>query len=572
MSKALKLPQKMKTYQLVIVLSLIVLSFIRVFMHIQIPYSIHTVQFTDDGLMQKMALYLSEGDYLGTYDELTLCKNYSYAYLLALCYKTHLPYPILLGLLNIGSAFAVCQAFKKNVSFVPRAIIYALLIFSPVTFADMAALRIYRNSILQYMTLFVFAGFIALFLRKEEEGFKKLMPWIILEGVSLPLFWFVKEDSIWVLPFCVVISVMALVWIWINNRKDFIKKLIAFSIPFIATIIMGLGISTANYINYGIFTINDRSHTEASELYSNLLNIEKSDEDGPVWVTKEMYEKAADVSPSFERVWNGLQYAYGDGATVQGDLFVWRIRTIMATMGYYSDAQMANEFYGQINSELDEAFENGTLAKDNLIHLSKLMKGMSFDEIIKTIPKALKNLYHISTYKNLKLDEIGSTGTYNIVYPTQQALGCNTFIPGSGFYELDTSSIGWYIVRALRIVLRVSQKFGKITDVFAFVGFAIFFVFVIYDVTKKEYKKMNMFIVMCGIILSALLASFEIEAFTGYFYAMGDNFYDDFIGFYNVSIYPLVDVFKYVSIVLGLQELIKIIKRKKKIKKRISYG
>ena len=229
MGKTISIFQNMKKSQLIVILLLIFVSVVRIFMHIEMPYSIHPVQIVDDGLMQRIALFLAEGQYLGPYDEFTLCKNYTYSYFLVLCFNTFLSYPVLLSILNIGSAFAICQSLKRYIPFGYRSVIYVLIIFSPVTFSDMTALRIYRNSILQYMTLFVFAGFIALFLRKEEPGIKKLIPWIILEGIGLPLFWFVKEDSIWVLPFCVTISVIALIWVWFNNKKDFLNNSLFYS-------------------------------------------------------------------------------------------------------------------------------------------------------------------------------------------------------------------------------------------------------------------------------------------------------------------------------------------------------
>ncbi len=563
MDKVLNLLRSVKKRQLIVVWLLIVISVIRIFLHIKIPYSIHPVQFTDDGLMQKIALFLSRGQYLGVYDELTLCKNYTYSYLLALCFKSFLSYPFLLSLLNIGSAFAICQSLKRYIPFGYRAIIYVLIIFSPVTFSDMTALRIYRNSILQYMTLFVFSGFIALFLRKDKNGIKVVMPWIILEGISMPLFWFVKEDSIWILPFCAAISVIALVWVWFNNKKDFLNKLIVFVIPFITTVVMGLGISSANYINYGIFTTNDRSHTEAAKLYSNLLSIEDNIEDESVWVSANVYEKASEASPTFAKVWKGLQESFGEDAVTQGDLFIWRIRTIISSLGYYTDANETNEFYRRINSELELAFEKGTLERDDLIHLSKLMKGMSFEDITKTIPKAIKNLYYISTYKDLKLEELVSTGPPDIVLNYKLLLGCDTFLNGSEDCEMNITSVGSDIVELMKKVLLVYQKTGIIIDAFSVIGFLLFVISLIRDVIKKEYIKINMFIVMSGIILSALLASFEIEAFSDYFYTMGDTFYDDFIGFYNVSIYPLVDIFKYLSIVLGTKEVIRFVDKHK---------
>ncbi len=570
-----------KKYQLIIGVIVVAISIFRVFMQMKMPYSFHPKQSVDDWLMQKMALHLYNGEYLGLYDEYTLCKDYVFSYLLALCYKFIIPYPVLMGLLNIGSACAICMAVKKYIPYVARVVMYLLLIFSPVTFADSTALRVYRNSILPYLTLLVFAGFIAFFLNKEEKGIKPLIPWIIIESISLPLFWYVKEDSIWVLPFCVVITVLALIWVWINHRDDFIKKLIAFSIPVLMTIVMGLGIATTNYMHYGVFTTNDRSHTEAAKTYSNILKIESdASEDDPVWVNAGMYEKAAEASPTFAMVWDRIKESNNanGGTTALGDLFIWKIRHTLLEMGYYTDAKETNELYGKINDELEEAFDNGSLKKDDLIHLSGLMKGMSFGEIVNCIPKAIKNMYNVSVYKNLELDVVGSTDkaskqetetfeAHKNIATQQYLLDCNTFLRHPLDYQEEEANYAWHYLGHINKIIKAFQKSGKFIDVLAVAGFIAFFIMVITGMIKKDYKRLNPFIVLCGIILSAFVASFEVESFSDYFHSISPEFYDDFIGFYSVSMYPLIDTFKYLSIIFGIKELICFIKKKNNSKK-----
>ena len=82
--------------------------------------------------------------------------------------------------------------------FFSRAIIYFLLIYSPVTFDDLTALRVYRNSIIPYAVLFIFAGFIALFLLKDEKNIKKLIPWGVLECICLSVCFFDSGNVIYI--------------------------------------------------------------------------------------------------------------------------------------------------------------------------------------------------------------------------------------------------------------------------------------------------------------------------------------------------------------------------------------
>ncbi len=552
-----------ETYKLIIVIVLLTISIIRILIQFRIPYCINPGEPVDDGLMQKIALHLFHGEYLGVYDEFTLCKNWVYSYLLAFCYKFLFPYPLLLGFLNIGSAYAVCRSFKNNISFVPRAIMYVLLIFSPITFAELPALRIYRNSIIQYFTLLVFAGFIGLFLRKEEKSIKPLIPWVVLECVSLPLFWFIKEDSIWILPFCVVITVLALVWVFIHQRENIIKKAIVFLGPFIATIIMSLGISFANYNHYGLFATDDRAHTEAANVYSAFLHIDHDYDDGGVWVTNEMFEQAATVSPTFAPIWEEMKvlpHYKEENGEVLGDVFMWRIRHAMNEMGYYTDAAETNEIYKKINNELQEAFNNGSLSEDNYIHISKLMKGLSIDEIIECIPKAVKNMYHVSVYGDLELVGLASTGDLKKISTQQYLLGLNTYMRMPTDFQTDINNYGNHLIEKINIIIAIYQRFGIVLDILAIIGFVVFFVALVYYMSKRDYKRLNLFIVMCGIILSAFVVAFEFEAFSGYFNYSSPTNYDDFVEFYSVAMYPLVSLFKYLAIIFGAYEVVGFIK------------
>ncbi len=543
----------------------LLITFARLFIQMRLPDLISANQTVDDALMQGLAMHLYSGEYLGEYGEFTLCKDYAYSLMLALCYKLLIPYSLFVSVLNIGSAVAFCQSVKKYVSFFPRVVIYTLLIYSPVTFSDLTALRIYRNSVISYMTLFVFAGFIAFFLYKDEKSIKKLIPWAILECICLPIFWYIKEDSIWILPFIVVITLISCVYVFAKDKTNGLKKVIVYSCPFIALVFVSVVVMTINYCNYGIFTTNDRSHTEASKTYSNILSVEDtSQHQDCVWVSQETLDKIAQVSPSFAIINSKMKESdvYTEDGEVKGDLYIWKIRHIMQELGYYDDAKKANEWYKSINQEIGEAFENGLLQEDELIHLSGQMKGLTIDEICSFVPKSITNLYDVSVYKRLILSLMPSSGSMKDITTQQVLLGSNAFLGNSDEYSWQSQAGGYQCHLADRINkgIRVYQKAGGVIDILALVGFGIYTICMIYNMIKRNYSHLNMFVVMCGIILSAFVVSLEVELFTSWF---EESMYEGFIAFYSVALYPLVSVFKYLSIVLGINAIIEMVRNRR---------
>lgn len=527
---------------------LIAVSIIRVLLQFKLPLSINVDQTADDGLLQNLALNLYNGDYLGKYDYLTLCKNSFYSYILAFCYKTMIPYTVLLSAFNIGSAYAICRAVKKQFSKISRSIIFVVLIYMPYTFSNLTALRVYRNSVLPYFVLFVFAGFIALYLRKDEDR-RKWISWVVLECICFPCFWYLKEDSIWILPFCLVISILSLVWIFIHDRKVIVEKAICFLLPFMSLCIVTVAIMLVNYEYYGIATVNDRSKTEAGKFYSNLIAIDGAGgENSSVWVDNQTLQSVAKISPTFSGIYNEMKKsdAFLTDGEMQGDYYIWKIRFTMNDMGYYETATKANEIYAKMNDEVEEAFESGDLKKDNLIHLSSQMRGLTMEGILGFIPKAISNMGHMSTYKNLEYNNLGSHGDVIRLETQQYLLGNNTFKEHTTEYQEEAKEYQLHLCSHVNVLILIYQKLSKHMDVLAIICFVLYISNMLYNMLKRKiYGQFDLFIILSGIILSAFLVALEVELFMSWF---DDEMYSSFVEFYSVSEYPLISVFKYFSI------------------------
>ena len=87
-----------------------------------------------------------------------------------------------------------------------QAILYLLLLFSPISLTLLVTQRLYRMAIVPGMVLVVFSSMIGLTLRKKLP-LKKQLPWAFLTGLTLAFFWQIREDSVWILPFIAVMTV-----------------------------------------------------------------------------------------------------------------------------------------------------------------------------------------------------------------------------------------------------------------------------------------------------------------------------------------------------------------------------
>ena len=93
---------------------------------------------------------------------------------------------------------------------------------------------------------------------------------------------------------------------------------------------------------------------------------------------------------------------------------------------------------------------------------------------------------------------------------------------------------------------QVYQLFGKPCFVVALICFIILAFWVITGLFHKQYAYLEMFVIITGIILSAILLRFGNSLFTSWFTEDMQKFINSF---YSCGVYILLQMFKYLSIV-----------------------
>ena len=127
---------------------LLVMTVFRVLAGLRIPYMILANQRYDDRLLFENAYDLLSGVWLGSYDSYTLAKGIGYPLFLVLAKKLCLPYSVLLSLLQAAGAWLFVRAVSVRwQNPYGQAILYLLLLFSPISLTLLVTQRLYRMAI-----------------------------------------------------------------------------------------------------------------------------------------------------------------------------------------------------------------------------------------------------------------------------------------------------------------------------------------------------------------------------------------------------------------------------------------
>lgn len=395
--------KRSKNFFLYFSIAVFVLTVIRLVLGLIVPISLLTNQEHDDALLFRYAENLIDFNWLGEYDSKTLVKGASYPLFIALCHWLHIPYTLGYGLFNVGSAFLFITALKKRFpNKIPLYCIYLLLIYAPYTFSSAVGLRAYRMAIVPFTVLLVFGCIIGLYLRKEQSP-KSLIPWSVGAGISLGYFWFIREDSIWILPFTAVVLIILAVCV-IKEKSAIltkIKKLILTVVPVVGILVAILSVCILNYHYYGVFTTNDRSSGEFGKMMGYLYSVEDENAPANVWVSHDVLEEAMEVSPTLNSIREEIETyynAWGGGGAIKGDIIAWSLRDAATEAGYYQNAAETEAFYAQVNQELEQAFQDGRLQEDDTIRFSDSTEGIRLEQIPNMLYQSIKQTVKMSLF------------------------------------------------------------------------------------------------------------------------------------------------------------------------------
>lgn len=545
----------------IFIIFLIVLSIFRIYLQYNIPLYYVGSSEHDDDLLISYADNIMTGNWLGEYNYLTLVKGITFSIFLVLGYISRIPYSIILTLINIIASILFVRSIKplvKNKYFL--GILYIFLIFSPVTMEYKVVQRIYRNSLTFSMVLFVLAGFIGTYLNLSEK--KKSIKWAVLAGISLFLFWNLREDTIWIVPFCVVSSIISCIAIILKflkekNKKIFIK-LIVIMLPYIILFIGNGIICGLNYHYYGIYELNDRTGSKFAELISLMIKIDYEEEAEDVIISKDKMEYIVDSSESLSSIKEKIMDCYEawtfGGEEVKGDLFVWSFRTALEETGYYENATKANNFCRQVKEELEEKIENRDMSISDGIFVSSSTKMVKIEDIPSLLQKSVESLDYLMSYRTIETKYISSNGTEERIRQIERLI--NSLL----IHSEDTkyTSISRLSIEIANNITNIYEKVAVPLFIVSMISYIAITILQFRNIFVKDSEFFNRWLILTGILLSFILLIVAVTLFMQFI----DNYLYDIV-FYASGAIPLIQIFELVSIYTIICYIINLIKIKK---------
>lgn len=532
----------------------------RILINFKIIYSINPAFVEDDGLLYMFADRIKESKYLGDYNSRTLVKGISYSLLLAFNSISGLSYSMVLSILDVLSAYVFVKAFQKKIpnKFV-LAVMYILILFNPVNLDNSIRQRMYRNTLVPDMVVLTFSLLIGLFFRRNDR-LKIQLKWAVSAGIALGFFYHLREDSIWIMPFVIVVTLLQIINLFcFNNKKNNVdksfkslcKRILVYLVPI--CILMGytLSIMVVNKKHYGIFVVNDRSQSYFADAMQDIYRIDAKNENDVIWVSKDAISIALNNSKSLREIEAPLKEIYdrwGNGEDISGDLFSWIFRSAAEEKNFYKDANTANKYWNNVHKELKQAEQSGKIKTKSGIYFTKQARCVEISQMPRFIKLTVKNLIKVGRYSFCHMDQrIESYGNqvdirrYEAEYGVYANLSLNGGDPKVSYAE--------DITKFSNDNIKKYQEYSKYINGISFLGYIVLTIITLYQLVKKKYCNFEIWLMITGIILSAFVLMFGVTFFTIWLA-------ESSIVFYGAGAYSLIQLAKYLSIVCAVKALI----------------
>ena len=335
---------------------------LRIFIGYGIPVYLRGQYMADDFLMVRYAESMLQGLWLGEFRGATLTKVVGYSAYLAIMSKLGIPYSLGNTVFYCLCVLLFCMAlYKLFPNLYVAFFMYVYLLFSPIMLNKDAIQKIYRAGFQSSVTLLLIAAIIGVYgtILRGQHVVRTIL-WSILASVSLTVFWFTKEDGIWLVPFVVCGLGIAAVVLFTGDNKPsvgygvwsgtgagggdgfsrgrnkpsgstgvfgagsgrgrnkpsagagagfgggraarskayVITCCICFVLPAVSLVAASFAIRFTNNRHYGEFAVTDRNDTYYSKVMSDLYHIDDGQQPLLIWLSRDGLEKAFEVSPA----------------------------------------------------------------------------------------------------------------------------------------------------------------------------------------------------------------------------------------------------------------------------------
>lgn len=547
---------------------IIILTLFRIFLFLSIPLDAMGNTPHDDYLLLSHANSISQGNWLGEYNNRTLVKGISFPLFVAVCKWICIPYELGLAFFYIFSVLIFIRGIKNLISnLYQQGILYLFLLYSPAMLSKVTQQRPYNLALIPPTVLLITGCFIGLFLRCKDQP-RKLIPWAILSGLSLAFFWFVREDSIWLLPF--VLGALLISYICIVKQNVLLKKkLISLGIlilPLCLLWITSLGISAINQIHYHTFTTNERTKSSFSDVMSDLVRMDAPEVRADVWVSHDTINRAMEFSPTLASIQESIDLIYesgwSSGGEIPGDIIAWAIRDAAADAGYFTDGAASEEFFRKVHFELQEAYVSGACEQKPGIFLSSLSDGFVFSEDFSPlIDSSLKAWKRLLLIEGTEVEIFAGTGSIeNLRFFEAMTLSPVVYPDNEAF---TSDPVGSAVQRPVVYAQRFLKLYHLAVYLLLFLS-VLCYIWMIWDMIcrmrRKKYDTWYLWLIITGLIGCAAIQIVEVSWFTAY---LGDA--ENIVYSYCTGALTLIQIIQFLTIWWGFRKITLLYKKRRNV-------
>ena len=521
---------------------LIFLTFFRIVLAMKLPLFIQGNAMYDDALFIEYANNILRLKWLGDFNFLTYAKGCSFSIFLVLNYILGIPYSLSLILLYIFSITLFIVTIKKIINnryFLFFTYIY--LLFSPVMLHSENIQKVYRGGVITSFALIVISGIIGMYTRILDDK-NKMKIYILISSVSLSFFCFLKEDSIWIMPFVIGGLFLTIVRVLKNEKKliCIIKQSFKVLIPLFVLLLSNLTYKTVNYIYYGEFSITDRNGTYFKDVINDLLIIDDKSRNKNYWITRSMLESAYKVSPTLNTIKDEMDKKYDsswadENGEIHGDIIYWVIKEAVNEEGIYQKGgKEVNKFYKKIHKELQKGFNDGKIKKNEDFYISSVAKGINKSELKEYLKFVKDSKRVLLTHSEYELGLFKADGNANSIANFNEFTMSQFILPDA---DENMYSLSLYFINISKKIVKFYSTTGIYLYNFFVISFILFFIKIVKNiyVKKIDQELISKFLITLGIFINCI-ALF-----------IGTTFFCRFLSFrkvydYSSVIFPLIQI------------------------------
>ena len=389
-----------------------ILIILRINMILDFPIYGYIDFIDDDQLQVHQAKSLTEGKWLGNYGYNTLLKGPVFPLFLALISIFKLPYIFSVTFAYIVACcffvYSIKDIIKNRVSLL---IVFAFMLFNPIMLsADFQ--RVYRNSLTPTLAIALMSFFNIALINRNENKIAKYVWGIVLASIVFPFFYYIREDSMWLVPFILFYSFVIMVTNiceCLKNKKIKIKNTIRTALlilPFITLIIFEQIIGNINLSYYGGKVVNQSNFESLNSAIYAINRVKNIDGNTEVTNSREKIRYLYTISPSLNKISENFEMsldiiAGGKDKEIEDGMFLWGFLAGVSS-SWYSTYEMQDELFKNISSEINKVIENNDVETQELIPVFKDTLNTKFS-FGKFFIKFKESMNAINDYNSLKL-------------------------------------------------------------------------------------------------------------------------------------------------------------------------